>query len=171
MENASNVNSLIREISELQTTIAHLRSENSSLKTANRLLQDELSNNKTLQDELLSIIDSTKETAQQTERSAAKHTEYEQIFQQVEEMNYKDSFTVQLERIRKEKKEKFERHRNKNSEAKTENDRSICSNIPIALLVDTPKVNAHYDPDEEIFEAADILHENKGDKKHPGCGK
>ena len=80
MENASSVNSLIREISELQTTIAHLRSENSSLKTANRLLQDELSNNKTLQDELLSIIDSTKETAQQTERGAAKHTEYEQIF-------------------------------------------------------------------------------------------
>ena len=75
------------------------------MKTANRLLQDELSNNKTLQDELLSIIDSTKETAQQTERSAAKHTEYEQIFQQAEEMNHKDSFTVQLERIRKEKKE------------------------------------------------------------------
>ena len=164
MENASSVNSLIREISELQTTIAHLRSENSSLKTANRLLKDELSNNKTLQDELLSIIDSTKETAQQTERSAAKHTEYEQIFQQAEEMNYKDSFTVQLERIRKEKKEKFERHRNKNSEAKTENDRSICSNIPIALLVDTPKVNAHYDPDGEIFEAVDILHENKETK-------
>ena len=40
MENASSVNSLIREISELQTTVAHLRSENSSLKTANRLLQD-----------------------------------------------------------------------------------------------------------------------------------
>ena len=134
------------------------------MKTANRLLQDELSNNKTLQDELLSIIDSTKETAQQTERSAAEHTEYEQIFQQVEEMNYKDSFTVQLERIRKEKKEKFERHRNKNSEAITENDRSICSNIPIALLVDTPKVNAHYDPDGEILKAVDILHENKETK-------
>ena len=131
------------------------------MKTANRLLQDELSNNKTLQDELLSVIDSTKETAQQTERSAAKHTEYEQIFQRAEEMNYKDLFTVQLERIRKEKKEKFERNRNKNSEEITENDRSICSNIPIALLADTPKVNAHYDPDGEILEAVDILHENK----------
>ena len=71
---------------------------------------------------------------------------------------------MQLERIRKEKKEKFERHRNKNSEAETENDRSICSNIPIALLVDTPKVNAHYDPDGEIFEAVGILHENKETK-------
>ena len=53
MENASSVSSFVREISELQTTIAHLRSENLSLKTANRLLQDELSNNKTLQDEYL----------------------------------------------------------------------------------------------------------------------
>ena len=52
-ENTSSVNSPIREISELQTTIAHLRSENSSLKTANRLLQDEISNNKTLQDYLV----------------------------------------------------------------------------------------------------------------------
>ena len=84
-ENTLSVNSLIREISGLQTTIAYLRSKNSSLKTANRLLQDEISNNKTLQDELLSIIDSTKETAQETERGAAKHTEYEQIFQQIEE--------------------------------------------------------------------------------------
>ena len=160
-ENTPSVNSLIREISALQTTIAHVRSENSSLKTANRLLQDEISNNKTLQDELLSIIDSTKETTQQTERGAAKPTEYEQIFQQVEEINFKDSFTVQLERIRKEKKEKFERHRNKNSEAIAENNRSICSNIPMALLVDTPKVNAFYDSDRKIFEEVDILHENK----------
>ena len=66
-ENTPNVNSLFREISELQTTIAHLRSKNSSLKTANRLLQDEISNKSTLRDELLSIIDSTKETAQETE--------------------------------------------------------------------------------------------------------
>ena len=36
-ENTPGVSSLIREISELQTTITHLRSENSSLKTANRL--------------------------------------------------------------------------------------------------------------------------------------
>ena len=91
-ENIPGVHSLIREISELQTTIAHLRSENSSLKTTNRLLQDEISNNKTLQDELLSII---------------------------------------------------------------------CSNIPMALLVDTPKANAHYDSDKEILEAVDVLHENK----------
>ena len=114
-----------------------------------------------MQDELLSIIDSTKETAQQTERGAAKHTEFEHIFQQMEEINYKDPFTVQLERIRKEKKDKFERDRNENSEAITENDRSICSNIPMALLVDTPKVNAHYDSDKEILEAVDILHGNK----------
>ena len=39
----------------------------------------------------------------------------------------------------------------------------------MALLVDTPKVNAPYDPDKEILEAVDILHEDKD--KHPGCGK
>ena len=68
---------------------------------------------------------------------------------------------MQLERIRKEKKEKFERHRNKNSEAITENYRSIRSNIPMVLLVDIPKVNADYDSDKKILEAVDILHENK----------
>ena len=47
--------------------------------------------------------------------------------------------------------------RNKNNEAITENDRSICSNIPVALLVDTHKVNAHYDSDKEILEAVDSL--------------
>ena len=70
----------------------------------NKLLQDDISNNKTLQDELLSIIDSTKETAQQTEMGAAKHTEYEQIFQQMGEINYKDPFTVQLEKSERRKK-------------------------------------------------------------------
>ena len=113
------------------------------------------------------VFDSTKETAQQTERSAAKHTEYEQIFQQTEEMNYKDSFTVQLERIRKEKKEKFERHRNKNSEAITENDRSICSSttgryspklMPIMTLM-------------EKFLRQLIFYMKIRRQKHPGCGK
>ena len=68
---------------------------------------------------------------------------------------------MQLERIRKEKKEKFERHKNKSSEALAENDRSICSNIPMALLVGTPKANVHYDSYKEVLEAVDILHENK----------
>ena len=31
----------------------------------------------------------------------------------------------------------------------------------MAPLVDTPKVNAHYDSDKEILEAVDSLHENK----------
>ena len=31
----------------------------------------------------------------------------------------------------------------------------------MALLVYTPKVNAHYDSDKEVLEAVDILHENK----------
>ena len=65
-----------------------------SLRATNRLLQNEISNNKTLQDELLCIIDSTKETAQETERGAAKHAEYEQIFQQTEEIRYKDPLKV-----------------------------------------------------------------------------
>ena len=107
------------------------------------------------------MIDSTKETAHQTEGGAAKHTEYEQIFQQMEEIKHRDPFTVQLERIRKEKKETFERHGNKNSEAITEKYRFIRSNTPMALLADTPKVNAHYNSDKEILEAVDILHENK----------
>ena len=83
--------------------------------------------------------------------------------------------TVQLEKIRKEKKEKSERHRSKNNEAITENDKSISSNTPMPLLVDAPKVNAHYDSNKEILEQflrqLIFCMKIKRLDKHPGCGK